>query len=117
MVQTVFLSQKGGRGCQMSSPCLESQGCHLTAFFCLVSCYAVQSLCSLCVFSFPAVGPFPCFPERSSVFTDIQKMGFFVWRYIGGGGGGGGGQLGDNDWSVMCTMLPYGAGVSYESMM
>ena len=29
---------KGGRGCLMSPPCLESQGCHLIPLFYLLSC-------------------------------------------------------------------------------
>ena len=34
---------KGGRGCLMSPPCLESQGCHLIPLCCLLSCSSAKS--------------------------------------------------------------------------
>ena len=38
----------GGQGSRMSTPCLESQGCHLTAIFYLPSCSSEWSLYSCC---------------------------------------------------------------------
>ena len=34
---------KGGRGCPMSLPCLESQGCHLVPLYYLLSCSSAES--------------------------------------------------------------------------
>ena len=35
---SILYPLKGGRGCLMSPPCLESQGCHLIPLCCLLSC-------------------------------------------------------------------------------
>ncbi len=37
-LQVVVVSPKGGRGCLMSAPCLESQGCHLIPLCYHLSC-------------------------------------------------------------------------------
>ena len=37
-ISTELLPPKGGRGCLMSPPCLESQGCHLDPLCYLLSC-------------------------------------------------------------------------------
>ncbi|WP_419614080.1 hypothetical protein, partial [Thiolapillus sp.] len=37
-VAAVAVPPKGGRGCLMSPPCLESQGCHLIPLCYLLSC-------------------------------------------------------------------------------
>ena len=47
---------KGGRGCRMSLSCLDSQGCHLTPFSCLLFFCLVLLLFLSCHFS--ANGPF-----------------------------------------------------------
>ena len=37
-VHSAWCPLKGGRGCLMSPPCLESQGCHLIPLYSLLSC-------------------------------------------------------------------------------
>ena len=55
-VVSVSLSPlKGGRGCLMSSSCLESQGCHLVPLSYLLSCFFCLVLL---LFLFSANGPF-----------------------------------------------------------
>ena len=48
---TSALAWKGGRVCLMSSPCLESQGCHLIPIYCLLSC-SLPNPITLSVLSF-----------------------------------------------------------------
>ena len=49
---------KGGRGCLMSSPCLESQGCHLIPLSYLLSCFFCLVLLLFLSCHFSANGPF-----------------------------------------------------------
>ena len=60
---------KGGRGCLMSPPCLESQGCHLIPLCYLLSCSSAQSCYPffLIVFCLLALSS-KLFPENSSIF-------------------------------------------------
>ena len=68
---------KGGRECPMSSPCLESQGCHLIPLYYLLSCFSAWSCYSFCLFFFFLLsGPFAwTFSETSSIFfTSRSKL-------------------------------------------
>ena len=56
-ISTELLPPKGGRGCLMSPPCLESQGCHLIPLCYLLSCSSACPV-TLSVLSFSACWPF-----------------------------------------------------------
>ena len=48
---------KGGWGCLMSPPCLESQGCHLISFCCLLSFFFCLVLLTVLLYLFLPAGP------------------------------------------------------------
>ena len=48
--------RREARGCQMSLPCLESQGCHLIPLSYLLSCFSALSSCSFLSCRFSAIG-------------------------------------------------------------
>ena len=59
-------SSKGG--CLMSSPCLESQGCHLIPLYHLLSCSSAESCYSFCFIFFSA-----CWPILLKFFQSILQ--------------------------------------------
>ena len=65
---------KGGRRCLMSSPCLESQGCHLIPLYYLLSCSSASSYYSFCLIFFSA-----CLSILLNFFQKILPI-FFVKR-------------------------------------
>ena len=100
---SVVIPPKGGRGCLMSPPCLESQGCHLIPLCYLLSCSSAQS-CYLPVLSFSGCWPFLLnfFPENSSILF-VKRQAFLYGsclavrrsELVGG----------------MCSRLPYDTGI------
>ena len=68
---------KGGRGCLMPPPCLESQGCHLIPPCYLFFCSSAESCYSLCLFSLSllAYSPDFFFPEISPIFF-VKRQAF-----------------------------------------
>ena len=98
LVQTVsvcFLSpQTGGWGCLMSSPCLESQGCHLIPLCYLLSCSSAQPV-NLSVLSFSACWPFLLnFFQKILQYFSIRDRLFCMAPVQ---------QLGEVSWSVVCA--------------
>ena len=60
---------KGGRGCLMSPPCLESQGCHLIPLCYLLSCSSAESWYPFCLIVFCQLAlSSKLFLENSSIF-------------------------------------------------
>ena len=60
---------EGGRGCLMSPPCLESQGCHLIPLCYLLSCSSPWSCYPFCLIVFCLLAlSSKLFPENSSIF-------------------------------------------------
>ena len=60
---------KGGRGCLMFPPCLESQDCHLIPLCYLLSCSSAKSCYPFCLIFFCLLAFFSkLFPENSSTF-------------------------------------------------
>ena len=64
---------KGGRGCLMSPPCLESQGCHLIPLCYLLSCSSASSCYPFCRIVFCLLA------HSSKLFTENSSI-FFVKR-------------------------------------
>ena len=100
---------KGGCGCLMSPPCLESQGCHLIPLCYLLSCVSASSCYSVCLIFFCLpVHSSELFPQNSSVFF-VKRSAFFCgscWaarrsKLVGG----------------MCSMLPYDTGIFYYAFI
>ena len=95
---------KGGQGCLMSPPFLESQGCHLIPLYNLLSfffCVVLLLFLSYLFFCLLVHSP-ELFPENSSIFL-VHRCAFLYGsclaarrsKLVGG----------------MCSMLPYGAGI------
>ena len=53
----LFQLPKGGQGCLITPPCLESQGCHLIPLYCLLSRFSASSSYSFRCISFLPTGP------------------------------------------------------------
>ena len=101
------LPRNGGRGCLRSTPCLESQGCHLFALYYLLSCSFAFSRCSFCLFC-------PCLLATSSdVFCCFSRTIFSIYcQQIGFWYGSCLATIGDDNWSVIFwNMLPCGTAV------
>ena len=95
------MPQKGGRGCLMSPPCLESQGCHLISLCYLLSCSAAKSCYPFCLIII--IFFFFCLLALSSKLFFQKILQYFslrerlfcmtpVW------------QLGEVSWSVVCAV-------------
>ena len=101
---TLFPSPpKGSRGCLMSPPCLESQGCHLIPLYYLLSCSSAKSCYPFCLIVFCLLAlSSKLFPENSSIFS-VKRQAFLYdsclavgrRKLIGG----------------MCSMLSYDIGI------
>ena len=64
---------KGGWGClnsDVSPPCVESQGCHLSPLFFLLSCSSAHSHCSFCLVFFSAYWP---------IFLPLKKKNSLIF--------------------------------------
>ena len=78
MFQTMSVhpSPKGGRGCLMSPPCLESRGCHLIPLCYLLSCSSAQSCYPFCLIVFCLLAlSSKLFPENFSIFF-VKRQAF-----------------------------------------
>ena len=100
MTISVVSPSKGGRGCLMSPPCLESQDCHLIPLCYLLSCSSAQSCYPFYLILFCLlVLSSELFPENSSIFF-VKRQAFSYdsclavrrSKLVGG----------------MCSMLPHG---------
>ena len=87
----------GGRGCLMSPPCLESQGCHLIPLYNLFSCSSAGSCYPFClIFFFSACWPIPL------TFFPPKIVQYFLFRdrlFCRAPGQ----QLAEVSWSVVCA--------------
>ena len=101
-----FPPPKGGLGCLMSPPCLESQGCHLIQLYYLLSCFSFLSLLlflSYLFFCLLVYSP-ELFPENFSIFF-VKRYAFLYGfcsaarrsKLVGG----------------MCSVRPYGTSISF----
>ena len=89
-----FYPPKGGQGCLMSPPCLESQGCHLIPRCCLLSCSSAQSCYPFCLIIFCLLAlSSQLFPENSSIFSLRDRL--FCMAPVQ--------RLGEDGWSVVCA--------------
>ena len=87
----------------MSSPCLESQGCHFIPLCYLLTCSSAQSCYPFCLIVFCLLAlSSKLFPENSSIFF-VERQAFLYGscltvrrRQLVGG---------------MCSMLPYDTGI------
>ena len=92
--------RKGGRGCLMSPPCLESQGCHLIPLCYLLSCSSAQSCYPFCFFNFIFLSFSACWPFLLNFFQKIlqyfsSRDRLFCVAPVQ--------RLGEESWSVVCA--------------
>ena len=96
----LFAPPKGGRGCLMSPPCLESLGCHWIPLYYLLSCSSAGSFYSFsCCFFLLAHSP-DFYPENSSMFFSFRDRLFCMAPVL---------QLGEVSWLVVCAACQHAA--------
>ena len=90
-VHYLSITLKGGRGCLMSPPCLESQGCHLIPFYYLLSCSSAESCYSYLFFCLLALSATKIFQKILQYFSLRDRIFGMALVY----------QLGEVSWSVV----------------